>query len=143
MSAESEYEQRRRANIARNQELLRQLGLSSSDVEAHLQAFGEKNGNICHRIDSKTSIETKKRKLDREAEAQPQRASARLAGKAPAFEGLDFCNYESITAESKQGEAATCEAHEQEERDHLRWAGKQRKVIYWQSACIEKSNKLQ
>lgn len=124
---EGEYEALRAANMKRNQEIMRALGLDMSDFQLHKE----------HKEDSFAckgkggAAATRKRKAAKAEDAPLSspgtiRKSARIRGAAPEHAGKD------VEVEEDDGrhvqKIAADHLHDAAEQDHLRWAGKQGKA---------------
>jgi hypothetical protein len=124
---EGEYEALRAANMKRNQEIMRALGLDMSDFQLHRE----------HKEDSfackgKGGAAAPRKRKAAKAEDAPTsspgavRKSARIRGAAPEHAGKDLEQAEEDDGKRVQTIAAE-HLHDAAERDHLRWAGKQGK----------------
>ena len=131
---EGEYEALRAANMRRNQEIMRALGLDHSDFQLHKEhktasAAGGKKSAPAAPVGS-----SRKRKSGASGEGgedespKTTRKSSRLSGAAPAFATVDDAEDAASAAVCVGGEEVLCELHEAAERDHLRWAGRQGKA---------------
>ena len=145
--AEGEYEALRAANMKRNQEIMRALGLDQSDFKLHKEhkdlcsngkgkgkGKGTGTGNEADGNASSAPGQTRKRKSSEDEAAElsasspaTTRKSARIRGSAPELMGTEN---NGVGEDSARGvmSVALDELHDAAERDHLRWAGNQGKA---------------
>lgn len=136
--AEGEYEALRAANVKRNQEIMRALGLDMSDFQLHSAHKDSTGKGKSAGKGAKGAPAPRKRKADTAdgegSEGAPTspattRKSARIRGAAPEHAGDPE---EAALGEEGGGGGvhlvASDELHDAAERDHLRWAGKQGKA---------------
>lgn len=131
---EGAYEAMRAANMKRNAEIMRALGLDLSDFtlhKAHKASGGEGKGSK----PAKSTTAPRKRK---ESEASEQgadsqrsspaatRKSSRIRGVAAQIAGADGNPVDEVPRTELM--CASDEQHDDAERDHLRWAGRQGKA---------------
>ncbi len=127
----SEYERLREANIKRNREVMRALGLDDSDFQLH--ALHKKSGG--NGGGSTSGSGSAKRKRTERGATQPSRRSSRVAGleaeaAAEITDGANCSTSINVTGTRWQAELhASEEEHAAaEEAYRNRWAGKQGKV---------------
>jgi hypothetical protein len=153
--AEGEYEAMRAANVKRNQEIMRALGLDTTDFQlhnAHKDGAGKGKGKG---NGAKAAPAPRKRKADDEegegASSLPAsplktiRRSARIRGAAPEHGGTGDVQPAHVIGSHRPlvtvcipcGDGGRArleesdelsELHDAAERDHQRWAGKQGKA---------------
>ena len=121
---EGEYEALRAANMQRNREIMRALGLDMSDFQLHKEhkesSGGKSKGTTTHAPRKRTAART-----EEALSSSPGtiRKSARIRGAAPEHfarvDGDDGAVVQTLASDH---------LHDAAERDHLRWAGKQGKA---------------
>jgi hypothetical protein len=134
--SEGQYEALRAANIKRNYEIMRALGLDLSDFRLHKEhqsSAGDPNSK-----GAKSSAPRKRSSIDDRtyeglnSSPATRRKSARISGLTLIASMEDPDNVFSgspIKMERLQAQmVGTDEQHEELERDHLRWAGRQSKA---------------
>lgn len=133
MSDLSEYELLRQKNIARNMEVMRQLGLDASDFTAH-RNHGNDKGNTSNdkSTTEKKKAPVKKRKFEAE-EKGVERRSSRILGNSSDLQMLDGDDTDGTVIQPQQPRhhadlKGSAIDHELAEAEHLRWAGRQGKV---------------
>jgi len=132
MVVEGEYEALRAANMKRNNEIMRALGLDLSDFKLHKEHkdAGAKSKGVAV---AKSKPQPRKRKEndgdDVASSPATTRKSSRIRGGAPEREGANDPDDELGNVDCVDHQSfASDEQHDAAERDHLRWAGKQGKA---------------
>jgi hypothetical protein len=131
--AEGGYEALRAANMKRNQEIMRALGLNLFDFKLHDEHKAMAGKKMSTGSAKRSGGTPRKRKLPEDglddagvSSPATTRKSSRIRGLAP--EGVDADGGDTGPGELRPVDEELCELHEAAERDHLRWAGRQGKA---------------
>eukprot|EP00286_Rhodomonas_abbreviata_P022890 CAMPEP_0181315024 /NCGR_PEP_ID=MMETSP1101-20121128/15142_1 /TAXON_ID=46948 /ORGANISM="Rhodomonas abbreviata, Strain Caron Lab Isolate" /LENGTH=217 /DNA_ID=CAMNT_0023422179 /DNA_START=69 /DNA_END=722 /DNA_ORIENTATION=- len=125
-SDSNEYEMKRAANMMRNEEIMKMLGLDKSDFFLH----EEHKSKNTKKAQPKPESGNKKRKLDEDCENKvtPARRSARQMGVSVKEEGRPEPRHLPEDIKAWDETKASKEEHDAAEDEHVRrWAGRQGK----------------